>query len=488
MEIPKSFNMAAYVLTAGRGTPDKVALTVVGGAPFAITYAELEQAVRGVAAGFVAKGAKPGDRILLRLSNTPLFPICYLAAIAVGLVPVPTSPQLTTPEVDKIAAIVDPVIVVQSADVVAPSAARVSLGTKDIEAMQAFAPANFDMGDPHRPAYIVFTSGTSGTPRAVVHAHRAVLARQMMFDGWYGLRPSDRLMHAGAFNWTYTMGTGLIDPWTLGATSVIPAPHVMPSDLPALMAEHDITIFASAPGVYRKLLNQKVGKIPTLRHGLSAGEKMPAVTQDRWEALTGTPIFEAYGMSECSTFISGAPHRPAPKGTLGFAQEGRQIKLQSNGEITVHKDDPGLMLGYLNDPHSTAAKFKGDWFCTGDIAEETPDGAIRYAGRNDDMINAGGLRVSPVEIEDALAQIAPSQEWAAVEVRLRTDVSLIAAFHAGTDMIDDSQVKDALDGRLAAYKIPRLFVSVDALPRGTNNKLLRAKLRAHRGHGSSRLP
>ena len=477
MEMPQHFNMADYVLNAGRATPKKVAIEVVGGTPFVMTYSELEQAIRGVASGFLAKDPASGARVLLRLSNTPLFPICYLAAIAVGLVPIPTSPQLTQAEVDKIAAIVTPSITVQSDDVAAPTSSPVWLNEHDITQMQSLPPANFVQGDPHRPAYIVFTSGTGGMPRAVVHAHRAVLARRMMFDGWYGLRSDDRLLHAGAFNWTYTMGTGLIDPWTIGATSLIPAPNIAPAKLGQLLETHRATIFAAAPGVYRKILKAPLAATSSLRHGLSAGEKLPETTRNAWETATGTKIFEAYGMSECSTFISGSPTRPAPPETLGYVQDGRSVKLMDDGVIGIHKSDPGLMLGYFDDPHGTAEKFDGDWFQTGDIGRQTSDGAIRYEGRADDMMNAGGLRVSPVEVENALYLCAPMHEWACAEVRLESDISVIAAFYSGPEVIDEEQVRSALGQHLAAYKVPRLFVAVPALPRGANNKLLRRQLR-----------
>ncbi len=95
-----------------------------------------------------------------------------------------------------------------------------------IRALRDLPPADYALGDPDRPAYAVFTSGTSGATRAVLHAHRAIWARGMMVEGWYGLSDDDRLLHAGAFNWTYTLGTGLMDPWTIGATALIPAEGV----------------------------------------------------------------------------------------------------------------------------------------------------------------------------------------------------------------------------------------------------------------------
>jgi acyl-coenzyme A synthetase/AMP-(fatty) acid ligase len=163
--------------------------------------------------------------------------------------------------------------------------------------MRHLPAASYHMGDPERLAYVVYTSGTSGKPRAVAHAHRAIWARQMMFEGWYGLRQDDRLLHAGAFNWTYTMGTGLMDPWTIGATALIPAAGTASETLPTLLAANKATIFAAAPGVYRQLLKGTLHlELPSLRHGLSAGEKLPASTLSAWTNATDTPIFEAYGM------------------------------------------------------------------------------------------------------------------------------------------------------------------------------------------------
>ncbi|MEY8841347.1 AMP-binding protein, partial [Cribrihabitans sp. XS_ASV171] len=158
----------------------------------------------------------------------------------------------------------------------------------------------------------VYTSGTSGKPRAVAHAHRAIWARQMMVDGWYGMSAEDRLCHAGAFNWTYTLGTGLMDPWTIGATALIPEPGTDSALLASLLRENRATIFAAAPGVYRKIL-QTTDKLdlPHLRHGLCAGEKLSRALHQSWAAATGTELYEAYGMSECSTFISSSPTHPA---------------------------------------------------------------------------------------------------------------------------------------------------------------------------------
>lgn len=488
--LPKSFNMAAWVLQHASDLGGKSALEVIrAGGKDVLTFTQLESAVRGIGTGLLGAGLKPGDSVLMRLGNTPEFPLCYLACIAVGLVPVPTAAQLTGPEVAKLCDVVQPALIIASPGVALPDQPPCGVLMADaLDPMHNLPPADYDMGDPNRLAYIIFTSGTSGVQRAVCHAHRAILARQMMMQGWYGLSQQDRLMHAGAFNWTYTLGTGLMDPWTMGATALIPEPGTPASDLPALMAEHAASIFAAAPGVYRQILKVKENlNLPDLRHGLSAGEKLPDSTRQAWNQATDTKIYEAFGMSECSTFISGAPDHPAPAGSLGRPQPGRHVAILGDdnqpvaqgeeGEICIHRSDPGLMLTYLNAPEDTAARFTRDWFRTGDSGSMDESGAITYLGRADDMMNAGGFRVSPIEVESALTQHPSVQECAVVELPVKADVSVITAFYVASDDPGEDILKTWLSEQLAHYKMPRMFMPISAVPRGANNKILRRKLR-----------
>jgi acyl-coenzyme A synthetase/AMP-(fatty) acid ligase len=483
--VPKSFNMAAYVLGKASKNPNKVALKIVSTAAAEVwTYRHIDAAVRGTATGLLSQGVIAGDTILMRLNNTPDFPIVYLASILIGAIPVPTSAQLTVHETTAIVQEVNPALVVAADKVARPLGHWPVLDQSDLAAMRTLAPATVQMGDPNRPAYLIYTSGTSGKSRPVLHAHRAIWARRMMWDGWYGLRSQDIMMHAGAFNWTYTLGTGLMDPWAIGATALIPSADTNAADFPELLRMHNATIFAAAPGVYRRILRLNMPKLPALRHGLSAGEKLPAVTAEAWKLATGTPIFEAYGMSECSTFIS--THPGAETQALGWPQDGRRIALLTDkgpatdgtpGTISVHKDDPGLMLGYLNAPEETAAKYQDDWFLTGDIGRRDADGAIHYEGRVDDMMNAGGYRVSPIEVEDALSSHPAIIEAAACEIAISADTSIITAFYVSADVLDEGQLIIHAGKQLAKYKVPRQYVRIPELPRGANNKILRRQLR-----------
>ncbi len=488
LSLPDPFNLAAYVLQAGAEQPDKIALSLLSGETSEDwTYATLIQAVRGTATGLLQSGLTAGDIVLMRLGNTPDFPIAYLGAIAAGCVPVPTAAALTEGEVAKIIAALKPKAILHDRSVPCPYCEDL-IDLDALRAMRDLPPAVYHMGDPDRLGYIIYTSGTSGKPSAVMHAHRAILARRMMFDGWYGLGPQDRLLHAGAFNWTYTLGTGLMDPWTVGATALIPVPGTDASALPALIASHKATIFAAAPGVYRQMLKDVSPLyLPNLRHGLSAGEKMTALVRETWSEVTNTQVFEAFGMSECSTFISGCPDTPAKEGAIGTAQPGRQVSIRTAkgaarpdtpGTIAIHKSDLGLALGYLNEPEQWAQKFDGDWFVTGDQGMMDENGQITYLGRNDDMMNAGGFRVSPLEVEEIMLNAPGVTSIGVTEVEIKKGTQVIAAFYTAAEPLNEYKLTDFATQNLARYKQPRLYVHVDALPIGGNGKLSRRALRA----------
>lgn len=479
-------NLAEHVLRAGALTPDKLALSVIGlTRAERWSYGRLIAAVRGTATGLLQTGLRPGDLLLLRLGNRPAFPIAYLGAITAGIVPVPTSAMLTASEVTKLVHKLNPAAILYGPGIALPDHPAPVIDDARLTAFAGLPPAAFARGDPDRLAYIVYTSGSSGQPRAVMHAHRAILARRMMFDGWYGLRPTDRLMHAGAFNWTFTLGTGLMDPWTLGATALIPADGTAIEQLPLLATRHGATILAGAPGVFRRMLRAEWPAPRDLRHGLSAGERLDPALRIGWQDRTGTDLHEAMGASELSTFVSGSPDRPAPPGTAGFAQPGRHVAILGPdgtplpagqpGLLAARRDDPGLFLGYLDQPADTAARFRGDWFITGDQAVMGPDGAITMLGRADDIMNAGGYRVAPPEIEEVLAAHPQAGDVAAAELPVGPGSSIIAAFWTGPAA--DSDLRALAETGLARYKQPRDYIRLDALPRTPTGKINRRALR-----------
>ncbi len=476
---PDPFNMAAHVLQWASRTPDKTALQVVGGDPQSWSFADLEDRVLRLAQGLLNAGFASGDAIFLRLGNRVETPITYLAAISVGILPVPVSRQLTAHELSRLAGIISPKALFSDTPAVALDGVRLILA-EDMERLFAAKRAAYVSGDPDRPAYILITSGTSGAPRAVVHAHRAVWARQMMIRDWERIGPDDRLLHGGDFNWAYTMGTGLMDPWAAGATALIRAPETPDDALLDLLSGHDVTVFATDPGVLRRLARMPAIGLPHLRHTLTAGWALPHAIASAWQNASGAPVFEAFGQTEVSTFLSaGDTHALRPQNGRRIAildDAGRPITDGATGMLAVHRSDPGLMIEYLGAPEATAAKYDGEWFLTGDLFEELPGGDLRFVARSDDLLNPGGYRVSPRDIEEALAPFPGLRDIAACTVEIKADTVVLAFAYTADVAIEETALAAFAEERLARYKQPRVYAQLDALPRSTNGKVIRKAL------------
>lgn len=500
---PQAFNLARYCLGSGVAR-DKPALLVAEGPQGRIvetwTYGDIEDAVARVAGGLSAYGLERGARVLLRIGNTSTFPLVFFGAIAAGLAPIPTSTMLTEHELNLILADSGARLVVGDGSCVLPTElpGAIVLGPADVERLLSASPAGFAETKADDLAFLVYTSGTSGRPKGVAHAQRVAWGRRPMREGWYGLLESDRLFHAGAFNWTYTLGAGLMDPWSVGATSIVHLGERPVEAWPDLLEVTGATLFAAVPSLYRRILKYGAvtpARFPALRHGLTAGEALKPTLHHDWVAATGRQLYEALGMSEISTYVSSGPAVPTRPGSPGKPQAGRRIAVLpiegegpaagqplpagETGVIGVHRRDPGLMLGYWNLPAETEAAMRGEWFLTGDLAHFDADGYLWYEGRADDQMNAFGYRVAPEEVERAIAD-HPGVADVAVKETQSGDVFVITAFVVPQDGAAlDAAVLDAhAAARLADYKRPRAWVFVDSLPRTGSGKVLRRALTA----------
>lgn len=489
-----SFNLASDALQAALSSPDKPALLVYDDPDRAPveqwSYGQLHAAVLAAAGALNRMGLQHGDRVLLRIGHRSSFPVALLGVIAAGGIAVPTSAALTPVEAGWIARDADAHIVVH--DGVTPLPEADGLQPVHVDELGGPPLSGFAGTAADDPALLVYTSGTSGTPKGVLHAQRMILGRRPMRAGWHGLSANDILLHAGAFNWTYTLGVGLLDPWCAGATSAVYTGPAEPTVWSRLIEACNATIFAAVPSLYRRILKYDAltpERMPSLRHGLTAGEALHPALHEAWCTATAKPLFEALGMSEISTYISSGPQTPVRPGSPGRPQPGRHIAIlpadggeiplpaDQTGVLAVRRDDPGLMLGYWNRPEETAAQMRGDWFLTGDLARFDAEGYLWYQGRNDDVMNAFGYRVAPDEVEAAITAHPDIAEAGVTETR-SGEISLITAFIVPRDgaALDTSALDAFLRERLAPYKLPRRWVVVDALPRTINGKVRRKDL------------
>lgn len=505
-----SFNITEYLFSgnlACRANHEALVLLTPDGRMRSWTYSELwELILKG--SHFFRQRTRPREVVLLRLPSDPSMIVGFFAALHAGVVPVPISPLLQAPEVELLArdsaarlAIVDPFLPFPAPSAV-PGLQSICRADRLTQGSARSVNATTVRED---PAFLVYTSGTTGTPRGVLHAHRNVLGRLPMRDAWTGLRPEDRLLHAGHLNWTYTLGVGIMDVWAAGATAfVFTGDRDRPEIWYDLIREHNITVFASVPGLYRRLLKYapwKASDVPAFRHGLTAGDTLLPDLHRQWTDTTQTPIYEALGMSEISTFISSGPSVATRPGSPGKPQPGRRIAIlddtgrpvrepHGSGQLAVHRSDPGLMLRYLSTnrpsqptPSPAAAAADGEWFPTGDMGRLDRDGYFWHEGRCDDLMNAGGYRVSPAEVERVLYHHPSVLEAAAVETQVpnKPGVSIITAFvvlkqHGA----DAASLLSHCRDHLARYKCPRQIAFLDHLPRNAAGKVDRRMLRTGR--------
>ena len=455
-----------------------------------------------------------GDRVLIRLPNCLDYPTAFLGTMKRGAIAVPTSTLLTAEEVaylarDSNAAVLvtdkaawpslqdhlselpnlKHVLLSGSGDVVKHASLNVCDLATELAAIMTCSGTEQTAADD--PAYLVYTSGTTGYPKGVLHAHRALIGREPAAKYWFNFSDhlQDRIMHSGKFNWTYVLGTGLMDPLYLGKTVIV---HEGKNDADLwtrLIAKHEATIFVGVPTIYRQIIQKSAAKqadVPSLRHCMSAGEHLSDEVLQQWRARFGQDIYEAVGMSEFSYYLSQSIFRPIRAGSAGFPQPGHAIKLLNpdtleevaageEGMICVPDNDPGLFLRYWNLAEETA-KYKHDgWFFTGDYARYDADGYIWFLGRKDDIIKSFGYRVSPYEIERVYKSHPAVADCAAVGEELEKDKLLVVTYVILQPNHEVSADELLAFGKqqLAAYKTQKTVYLTKEFPRTKNGKILR---------------
>jgi acyl-coenzyme A synthetase/AMP-(fatty) acid ligase len=498
--VPPRFNLARYCLVQNaRMRPGARAVTVIGDdSAQSWTHSELDRKVRALAASLRGLDLPPFSRVMIRMGNEANAVLAYFAAIAAGHVALLASSQLTHGEADFLLGDCGAAVLVlgQSFEAEAFDGRNVIvLRADDLERLGAGEPvADYADTGANDPAYLVYTSGTTSRPKGVLHAHRAAWGRRPMHRHWMGLTASDVVLHAGAMNWTYTLGVGVVDPLANGAAALLYNGRPDPGVWPALIERHGATIFAAVPGVYRQILkNGAVERhdLSSLRHCLSAGAALAPSLLSDWRDKTGKEIYEAFGMSEISTFISsgptvpvrlGSPGRPQPSRYVAvLPQEGGEVPLPSGqtGVLAVHRSEPGLMLRYWNRAEEEKETFRGDWFLSGDLVEIDADGYVWHHGRRDEVMNAMGYRVSPAEVEKCLMSYEGIAEAAVAERAGRDAEATIIRAYVVMRENARQEADDILAhcrARLAGYKCPRAVTFLEALPRNVNGKLDRSAL------------
>ncbi len=519
-EIPAEFNIGVACTDAhlGSETADRTAMIVEDDqrGTSSATYAELAELTSRFAQLLRNLGVETGERVLVRLPNSLAYPTAFLGAMKRGAIAVPTSTLLVGEEVAYLAADSGAAVLVthksQWAELAGPldqieglrhvflagdgplpeSRTHIQLHDldKELAAIDAWEPAAVTRADD--PAYLVYTSGTTGHPKGVLHAHRAMIGREPASDFWFDFHEGDRIMHSGKFNWTYVLGSALMDPLYKGKTVIVHEGKNDATTWPRLIARHQCTIFIGVPTIYRQIIQKtdfSAKDVPSLRHCMSAGEHLSDEMLSAWRDRFGMDVYEAIGMSEISYYISQNRHHPIRPGSAGFPQPGHDVQLLDKalkpapqgeeGMISIPDSDPGLFLEYWNRPEETASVRHDGWFFTGDYARMDEDGYIWFLGRKDDIINTFGFRVSPHEVERVMKTHPQVADCVAIGQDLTKDKTLVAAcvvVRPGETVSEEALLAFG-EQHLAGYKRPKLIHILQDYPRTKNGKVIRSQLK-----------
>lgn len=489
------FNACRYLLDRRLDQGDGARLAITG-ASGELTYAGLYDRVCRTAAGLRDLGLRPEQRLLMFMADSPDFVTVYLAALRVGAIPVPVSTMLradglaellrdsrarflaTTPEFADTAAL---------AVTEAPDLA----GVLDLPNLATSAPdeSSYD-STADTPGFWLYTSGTTGLPKAAMHRHGAIrVVCETYGDQVLGIRPQDRCLSAAKAFFAYGLGNSVLFPLSVGATAVLEPAPAKPEVIAARAREFGATLFFAGPTFFANMLraNLPADALTGVRLAASAGEPLPEPLYRRWTERFGVDILDGIGMTEMlHIFLSNRPGAVRP-GTTGRAVPGYQLRILDEDAHEVPVGTPGTLfvrgestaIGYWSRYAASREVFQGEWLRTGDTYVRDADGYYTCLGRTGDMLKASGIWVSPREVEqrllthpavaDAVVVSAPDPDG------LEKPVAYVVR-HPDSEVTEAELAEFCRDG-LSAIKRPRRIVFVDRFPTTATGKVRRVDLR-----------
>lgn len=466
----------------------------------AVSWAELERRTAGLAVGL---GVGRGERVAFCLDNSVELVEGLLATVRAAAVGVPLSPRGTDAELAALLADCDPSLIVTDRRQL-PRIARLTAGRaprlvvtgggtapddadsfEDLAAGRSSAPRD-DLGL-DEPAWLLYTSGTSGTPRAAVSSQRSALWSSVAcYVPRLGLSQADRLLWPLPLAHTYAHSLCVLGTTVAGASARITV-AADPAELVRLIGEFGPTVLAGVPLTYRQLLDAGLDGVPSLRLCVTAGAPSEPDLREEVETRFGAPLLDGYGSTEtCGKIAMETVRGPRARGSSGPHVPGMEVRLVdpesgreaagAEGEIWVR--GPGVMLGYHNRPEETAAALRDGWYRTGDLGRFAEHGCLTVTGRVNDRIVRGGENVDPAEVEQVLRGL-PGVRDAAVVARAHPLLGEVpVAFVVPAEQtVEPAAVLRACAAVLSAHKVPEEILLTPAVPRTAGGKPRRAVLR-----------
>jgi oxalate---CoA ligase len=485
--------------------PDRVALVATGFAP--LSYRELHCLTDEMRNALRLAGFSRDARIAISMPDGPQAALA-IVAVACSAVSVPLNPKLTLREIESCFAAIRPdaVLMVKGADSPAKTVAervditiieltqskegQLAFGVAEVTARAAASPDESSEPDADGLALILQTSGTSAKPKLIPISHRNVLVTAARVQAWYNLTPYDRCLGVSPVFYAHGLKVTVFPPLLTGGSVAFPK-DASKFDFAEWFGSLKPTWYSAGPTLHRLLFDQieswtdaEAGH--SLRFVTAGLALLPAEVQEGLQRTLGVPVLACCGASEASVIASNEPPPGRAKlGTVGIpwpdtviivGEDGARLPPGRRGEIWV--SGPTVIAGYLNAPELNRVSFADGWFKTDDIGSLDEDGFLTLHGRKDDLINRGGEKISPLEIDDALMRHPAIDEAAAFAVphsRLGEDVAAAVVLRPGMNLKIE-ELRSHLQKQLASFKIPRRIVIRDHLPKGQTGKVLRRQL------------
>ncbi len=503
------FNYAAHLFELNRGRADKTAYIDDDGS---LTFGQLDDNARRLAAGLLAAGIRREERVLLLMHDNNDWPVAFLGAMYAGIVPVAVNTLLPADDYRYMlkhsrarAALVSnalmPVLREAMAagehevETVVVSHADDSLADGE-QAFDAFLAASDPLAaaaDTHRddPGFWLYSSGSTGKPKGTVHTHaNPYWTSELYGRGVLGIGEDDVCFSAAKLFFAYGLGNALTFPLMVGATSVLYAGRPTPDAIYQRLLAHRPTLFFGAPTGYVAMLAS--ADIPAneqlaLRLAVSAGEALPADLAQRFSQQFGVDVIDGIGSTEMlHIYISNRPGE-VRFGSSGYPVPGYDIELRgddgqpvADGEIgELYVRGPSAALMYWSNRAKSRDTFRGDWTRSGDKYVRNDDGSYTCSGRSDDMLRVSGMYVSPFEVEATLLEHPAVLESAVIG---KTDADGLVKTKAFVVLAQGGQasaeeLQAFVKQRLAPHKYPRFIEFVDELPKTATGKIQRFRLR-----------
>ena len=514
-ETPDRFNFGTDVVDRFAREPARPALLWRGadGAERLLGYADVARQANRFAHLLRSLGVRPGAPVVVMLPKVPEWQIALVGALEAGCVVIPSSTILRPKDIEyrvnhsgSVALVTTPeqAAAVDEVRAKTPTLAHRLLlgGAREgwLGLDDALAAQPDDAGARHAtrasdPALVYYTSGTTGPPKAVLHAHAYTWAQRYTAEFWLGLRGDDRLWTTSDTGWAKAAYSVLFGPWSVGAEVFMYGGRFEPRRELELLEEAAPHVFCAPPTEYRLLVKEeKLGALraPRLRECVSAGEPLNPEVIRAWQEHTGLTIRDGYGQTESILLIGNFPGHAVRPGSMGLPMPGHELAVIDDsgrvlpagevGDVALRGAPPSLFRAYWKDEAATARTRRGDWYVSGDRAFVDADGYFWFVGRADDVIISAGYRIGPFEVESALIEHPDVLEAAAVAAPDPDRGAVVKAFVVLRPGVrgDDTLVRrlqDHVKTVTAPYKYPRQIEFVAELPKTVSGKIRRVELR-----------